>query len=160
VEGTSTRMAATSSARTSPSLLRLLAAITLVLLAVQFIDGMLVNLFVTLPAVHPGANNSNYFLGVVQGVIWALTHGTLYLLIHVAIGWLLFLLALILLGLAILSRRHAWIISSILGLLFIIGAGFNGASFLNYGQNFSSLLMSILFLLSVIAYAVGFYVTR
>jgi hypothetical protein len=82
--------------RTPTALLRPIAAIALLLLAAQFLEGMLVNLFVTVPAVHPGANASNYFLGVVQGVMWALSQGTMYLLIHVAIGWLLFLLALIL----------------------------------------------------------------
>ncbi len=146
--------------KTSPTLLRPFAAFTLLLLAVQFIEGMLVNLFVTVPAAHPGANTSNYFLGVVQGVAWVLTQGTLYLLLHSVIGLLLFLSSLILLGLAIASRRPAWIITSIIGLLGIMGAGFNGASFMNYGHNLSSLLMSMLFLLSVIAYAVGFYITR
>jgi len=67
---------------------------------------------------------------------------------------------LIVLGLSIASRRRAWIISSIFGLLGIVAAGFNGASFLNYGQNFSSLLMSIGFLLAVIPYTIGIYVTR
>lgn len=146
--------------KASPTLLRPLAAITLLLLAVQFLIGMLVNLYVTVPAVHPGANASNYFSGVVQAVVWALTHGTLYLLLHAIIGLLLFLASLILMGLAIAARRRAWIISSIIGWIGIMGAGFNGASFMNYGHNFSSLLMSIGFLLAVISYAVGFYVTR
>jgi hypothetical protein len=146
--------------RTPTALLRPIAAIALLLLAAQFLVGKLVNLFVIVPAAHPGANTSNYFLGVVQGVLWALTQGTMYLLIHAVLGLLLFLFSIILIGLAIASRRTAWIITSILGWIGIVGAGFNGASFLNYGQNFSSLLMSILFLLAVISYAVGFYVTR
>jgi hypothetical protein len=148
------------SKKTSLLLLRPLAAITLLLLSLQFLIGMLVNLFVSVPAVHPGANAANYFIGVVQGVIWVLTHGTLYLLLHAVIGLLLFLASLILIGLAIAARRRAWVITSILGLLGIMGAGFNGASFMNYGHNFSSLLMSIGFLLAVISYAIGFYVTR
>lgn len=149
-----------STTKTTPTVLRPLAAITLLFLAVQFLIGMLVNLFVTVPAVHPGANAANYFLGVIQGVIWSLTQGTLYLLLHAAVGLLLFLLSLILVGLAIAARRRAWIITSIPGLIGIVGAGFNGASFMNYGHNFSSLLMSVGFLLAVISYAIGFYVTR
>ncbi len=141
-------------------LLRPIAAITLLLLAVQFLIGMLVNLFVTVPTIHPGANAPEYFSGVVQGVLWVLGHGDLWLLLHAITGLLLFLASLILMVLAIMARRRAWIITSILGFLGVVAAGFNGASFLNYGHNLSSLLMSIGFLVAVIPYAIGFYITR
>jgi len=68
--------------------------------------------------------------------------------------------AAILLGLAIASRQRVWIVTSVLGLMGILGAGFNGASFLNYGHDFSSLIMSTGFLLAVISYTVGFSITR
>ncbi|HVB60545.1 MAG TPA: hypothetical protein VNE61_05050 [Ktedonobacteraceae bacterium] len=157
-------MASTSSrnkATPSTSLLRIIAAITLLLLAAQFLIGMTVNLFVVVPSAHPGAYPSNYFVGVVQGVIWALGHGPQWLLFHVIVGLLLFLGSLILIVLAIAARRRAWIITTILGLIGIMGAGFNGASFMNFGgQGFSSMLMAVGFLLAAISYAVGFYVTR
>jgi len=140
--------------------LRAVTLIILVLLAAQFLIGMLVNLFVVVPAHHPGSNPPEYFSGVVTGVLWVLGDGTLWLRVHAIIGLALFLSALILLGLAIASRRRAWIVSSIIGLLGIVAAGFNGASFLNYGENFSSLLMAIGFLLAVIPYMIGVYVTR
>jgi len=140
--------------------LRAVTLIILVLLAAQFLIGMLVNLFVVVPAHHPGSNPPEYFSGVVTGVLWVLGDGTLWLRVHAIIGLALFLSALILLGLAIASRRRAWIVSSIIGLLGIVAAGFNGASFLNYGENFSSLLMAIGFLLAVIPYIIGVYVTR
>ncbi len=54
----------------------------LLLLAVQFLLGMVVNLFVQVPSVHPGVGASNYFQGVVQGVAWALVHAPLGLLVH------------------------------------------------------------------------------
>lgn len=41
----------------------------------------------------------------------------------------------------------------------MIGAGFNGASFINYGHDFSSLLMSVGFLLALVSYLVGLYLT-
>jgi hypothetical protein len=146
--------------KTSRSMLRIITAITLLFLAAQFLVGMLVNLFVKVPPAHPGVVASNYFVGVVQGVAWALVSSPLALLLHVIVGLLLFLASLILVGLAIASRSRAWIITSLLGLIGIMGAGFNGASFLNYGHDFSSLIMSISFLLAVISYAIGFYVTR
>lgn len=146
--------------KTTPSTLRIVAAITLLLLAIQFLIGMIVNLFIQVPGVHPGAEAPEYFSGVVQGVAWALIHSELGLLLHVAVGLLLGIAAFTLLGLAIASRQRAWIVTSIIGWVGVVGAGFNGASFLNYGHDFSSLLMSIGFLLAVVSYAIGFYITR
>jgi hypothetical protein len=140
--------------------LRTLTLIILLLLGTQFLVGMLVNLFVVVPSSHPGTNAPEYFSGVVTGVLWVLGHGTLWLLLHAIVGLALFLASLILLGLAIASRRRAWIISSIFGLLGIVAAGFNGASFLNYGHDLSSFLMAVGFLLAVIPYMIGVYVTR
>jgi hypothetical protein len=45
-------------------------------------------------------------------------------------------------------------ISAVLGASFIIGAGFNGASFLDFNHNISSLIMSLLFALATLAYVV------
>ena len=154
---TQTRIDAT---KTTPSTLRAVAAITLLLLAIQFLIGMVANLFVQVPDVHPGTQAPNYFVGVVQGVAWALVHSQLALLLHVVVGLLLGLASFTLLGLAIASRQRAWIVTTIIGWIGIAGAGFNGASFLNYGHNFSSLLMSIGFILAVVSYAIGFYITR
>jgi hypothetical protein len=139
--------------------LRPLALLILILLATQFLVGMLVNFFVQIPDAHPGANAPEYFSGVAQGVAWALANGAAALKFHAIIGLLLFLDALVILGLAIAARRRAWIIAGAFGLFGIMAAGFNGASFMNYGHDFSSLLMAIGFLWAVIAYAIGYYVT-
>lgn len=143
------------SKKRSSSLFRGLTVAILILLSAQFLVGMLVNLFVTVPAVHPGSSASNYYAGVFQGVIWALGNATLYLLLHVIIGLLLFLDSIMLLIVSVAARRRAWIITSILGLLGIMAAGFNGASFMNYGHNLSSLLMSLGFMLAVIPYVIA-----
>ncbi len=144
-----------STARSAPSRLRALTLLTLLLLNVQFFIGMLVNFYIQIPAAHPGANASNYFLGVVQGIAWALLSGPPALLFHVALGLLLLLASSLLMGLAIASRCRSWIIASILGWVGIVGAGFNGASFLNYGHDFSSLLMSTGFVLTMVSYTLG-----
>ena len=144
----------------SQRILRLLTLIILLLLAAQFLIGMLVNLYVTTIPSHPGVLAPEYFSGVVKAVSWALVHAPLFLLLHAVVGLLLFLGALVILGLAIASRRRAWIISSIVGLLGIMAAGFNGASFMNYGEPFSSLFMSMGFLMAVIAYMLGVYIVR
>ena len=161
MQTTSTRSDVTKTSKTSRSMLRTIAAITLLLLAIQFLIGMLVNLYVVVPSDHPGAGAPEYFTGVAQAVAWALVNAPLALLLHASVGLLLFLASLLLIGLAIASRSRAWIVTSLLGLLGIMGAGFNGASFMNYGGlALSSLLMAIGFLLAAISYAIGFYVTR
>jgi hypothetical protein len=151
---------ALTAAQTVERWLRPLAIVTVLLLLIQFLVGMLVNLFVVLPAQHPGAQAPEYFSGVVQGDWWALGHGGWELQIHVLVGLLLLLASLALLGAAIYLRRRSWIIVTVLGWLGVFLAGFNGASFLNYGHDFSSLLMTIGFLLSVIPYALGLYYTK
>ena len=158
MQGTSRSIESDSMERTikkTPSSLRIIDAIQLILLAAQFLIGMLVNLFVQVPAVHPGTNAPEYFSGVAQGVFWALFNAQWELLIHVVMGLLLFILSIVLLVLAILSRQGRWITVSVLGFLGVIGAGFNGASFMNYGHDFSSLLMAIGFLLAAIPYTIG-----
>jgi hypothetical protein len=140
--------------------LRLLTLFALLLLASQFLPGMVVNLFVTIPASHPGTNAPEYFSGVAAGVAWTLAHGDWWLRLHAVDGLLLFLDGLVLIWLAVASRRRAWIVASVLGCIGTIAAGFNGASFLNYGHNFSSLLMSIGFFVATASYAIGVYITR
>jgi hypothetical protein len=153
----STRVTARTAAN---SRLRIVTAIILILLAAQFLIGIVVNLFITVPTVHPGTKAPEYFSGVVQGVYWALQHAESYLWLHVIVGMLLFLASIVLLVTSIVARRRGWIITSIIGFIGILGAGFNGASFLNYNEDFSSLLMSVGFLLAAVAYVIGFSVLR
>lgn len=135
---------------------RLTLALVLALLGLQFLLGMLANLFVTVPANHPGAHPSDYFSGVAQGIIWALGNAVATLRLHVIVGLLLFLAAIWLLVLAIAARRRGWIVVAAVGLFGIWAAGMNGASFMNYGFDVSSLLMSLGFLLAAIAYVIGY----
>lgn len=47
--------------------------------------------------------------------------------------------------------------TAVLGALFIVGAGFNGASFVNYGHDVSSLIMAVLWALALTCYLTGLY---
>lgn len=105
---------------------RPVAAVALLFLAIQFLAGMVVNLYVQIPAAHPGAQAPEYFSGVARGIGWALVHGAVALRVHVALGLLLMLSALAVLGLAIRLRQRAWIIASVLGLMGVLAAGFKG----------------------------------
>lgn len=121
------------------------------LLLVQYALGMVVNLYVDIPTNHPGARPSNYLSGSLHSVGWALAHGPGALAAHTALG---LLLVIAMLGAVALARRTARRPTALaaVGVLFTIGAGFNGASFLDYAHNVSSLIMALLFALAVVSY--------
>jgi len=137
--------------------LRHVALAALALVLVQAGLGMIANLYVTVPDHHPGARPANYLTGSWHSVAWAIGHGAPALAIHAALG---LALAVLVVGVAartfvIASRPvRAW---SVLAALFVVGAGFNGASFLDFGNNISSLIMALLAFGAVACYAVVLY---
>jgi hypothetical protein len=131
---------------------------TLITLVVQFILGMATNLFVQIPTHHPGANPPEYFGGVAQSVTWAILHGpSIWLVIHAMLGLLIVLSAFGLLVRTIPTGNRLAITTSVIGALAVLAAGFNGGSFLNYHQDFSSMLMATFFAIALTAYAVGLF---
>ncbi|HZU12360.1 MAG TPA: hypothetical protein VFB58_05930 [Chloroflexota bacterium] len=131
----------------------------MLVLLVQFLLGMDANLFVKVPGHHPASNAANYFGGVAHVIPWAIGDGALGLLrIHVVLGLLLVLGSLSLVFQAARLAERSWLIWAIVGALGVIGAGFNGASFLIYHHDFSSMLMAAGFALAVFAYAVLSYI--
>jgi hypothetical protein len=140
-------------ARRRLGVLRRRTAATLVLLAIQFLVGMSLNLYVTIPTHHAGAGSGPYLSGALASVLWSFTSGLPLLIVHVVIGILLLLSAVELVVHAVRSRRGAvavWLAA--VGLAAIIFAGFNGASFLKYNLDISSMLMSVGFALAVVCY--------
>ena len=133
---------------------------TLITLAVQFVLGMAVNLFVDIPVDHPGAHPAEYFSGVAGNVVWAFFHGpSILLTLHAVVGLVLVLGGLGLVVRAIRTRDRGMIITSVIAALAILFAGFNGGSFLNYHQDFSSMLMASFFAVAAIALDVGLFLT-
>jgi hypothetical protein len=131
--------------------------IALGMLIVPFLLGTTVNLFVKIPADHPGANPPEYFGGVAASVSWAILHGGLWLTLHAALGLVLLLAALGTLVQAIRLRSGGRITLAALGFVGVLGAGFNGGSFLNYHADFSSMLMAVGFALAMAAYVALLY---
>jgi hypothetical protein len=129
----------------------------LIVLVIQFVLGMAVNLFVQIPHNHPGANPPEYFSGVAQSVTWAILQGPFLLILHAGLGLILLAFAIRLLFPAVRSRNRVAIITSVVGAVAILGAGFNGGSYLNYHEDFSSMIMASLFAIAVIAYVVGLW---
>ena len=116
---------------------------------------MSVNLWVHIPAQHAGAHAVHYFAGVGQVIAWALGSGATMLQLHVATGLLLLVGGSVALVLAVRTRRPGWIWATAIGLSGILGAGFNGASFLIFNYNFSSFLMTAAFVIAAASYTVG-----
>lgn len=128
----------------------------LIALLVQFGLGMFVNLFASIPLKHPGHGAKNFFAGSYHSVAWAETsqHAPLILAFHAGLGLFLVLSSLWLAVLAVRGRRTGFVWAAVLGALFILGAGFNGASFLNYNEDANSYVMALLFAVAVLCYII------
>jgi hypothetical protein len=129
-----------------------------VLVVIQVAAGMVVNLYVTVPAHHPGAHPANYFSGSFHSVAWALSHGGVALIVHASLGLALVVVSFLAAVRAIRLGPRTVSVTYGFGFLFILGAGFNGASFLDFaGQTISSLIMALLALAALCCYLIGLY---
>lgn len=128
------------------------------MLLVQFLLGMWLNLFVELPRDHPGSNASEYFGGVAQSVTWAILHGPILLVLHATLGLLVVGAAFSLMVQAIRSGPRPLAVAAGVGAVSLLAAGFNGGSFLNYHEDFSSMIMAIFFAIAMGAYAVALFI--
>jgi hypothetical protein len=129
----------------------------ILLICVQSGIGMFVNLFVTIPRHHSGANPANYFGGSMRSVAWAIDHGAIALAIHVILGLLLAVMVIGIVARAFALGRASLIVWSILGALGTIGAGFTGAGFLDFNEDVSSFFMAILAFASLVCFTVVLY---
>ncbi len=118
-----------------------------------------VNLYVTIPTNHPGANPkfANYLGGSSRSVAWALAHGAPMLIFHATLGLTLVVLVI---GVAVYAvRLRSWVIGalSVIAGLLVIEAGFKGASFLDFQNNSSSLIMALLAFGALACYSAVLY---
>lgn len=136
--------------------LRRLSFALVVLCLAEFVLGMLLNLFVSIPQHHLGTSGSDYFLRAVQSLHWGLSHGNL-LAAHAGLGLPIFLVSLRLVQVTFQqpSKGLRWV--ALLGLLAVVAAGFNGASFLSYHRELNSMLMSSSFALAVLCFCSVIY---
>ncbi len=130
----------------------ILGAMLLVL--AQAAIGIVVNLYVTIPPRHPGAHPSDYFGGSLHSVQWAVVHGAVMLAVHASLGLLLVVMAVGIAIDAVRLRTGAIAVWATVAAALVIGAGFNGASFLDFNDDTSSLIMALLALAAVASYAV------
>lgn len=129
--------------------LRRFAIVMLIAYAAQFVMGMLLNLFVKIPVVHPGTSGREYFSRSFTSLFWALSGaGGTALLIHALLGSVIFVGAVAFFAASLLRRARGWRWLSGIAAFFTFGAFFNGMSFLDYGENFSSAIMAGCWLIS------------
>lgn len=141
--------------RTDLRRLRVTSLSMVVLLVAQFVAGIVANLYVKIPATIPGTKAGKPDIG------WALAHGPADLRIHVSLALLLVAAALIMAGVGIATRRAAWIIPTVVGLLMILWAFAGGLGFLGDSTDSgSSLQMALGFIGAFLSYGTGFYITR
>jgi hypothetical protein len=79
------------------------------------------------------------------------------LILHAALGLLLVVNAVVLLVRAIQFRTRSLLLTAGFGALGIVAAGLNGGSYLNYHEDFSSMIMSAGFAVAVVSYLLGLY---
>ncbi len=125
------------------------------LLLIQYLLGMVVNVYVVLPGRHPGAGAGDYFSGAPAGLSWLIADGPAWAAAHAAFGMALAAAALAAVALAWRRDSAAGTAAAVVGALAVIGAGFNGASFVDYGHAFSSMIMAGLWALALACYLTG-----
>lgn len=137
------------------SRLRPHAIVTLVLLGLQFVAGMILNLFVRLPSSHPGTTGGDYFARSWASLLWALSGGGGWpLVVHASLAVVLFLVTLALFVRSLVRRERGWRWGCGIAWFFTLGALFNGLSFADYDEDFSSMIMASCWLVVVTALVV------
>jgi hypothetical protein len=96
------------------------------LLLVQYLLGMVVNVYVVLPGSHPGAGAGDYFAGAAAGLAWVVADGSAWAAAHAAFGMALAALALAAVAIAWRQGGTGGRAASVIGVLAIIGAGSTG----------------------------------
>jgi hypothetical protein len=123
----------------------------LVMLIVQFAIGIVVNLYVTVPAADKG--------GILPAIGKALSNGPAALASHAGLGLLIVLAAIGLVVRSAIARHGPTIVLSVLGLLAIVAAAINGARFVaDGGQNNASLAMALSTAVAMLCYAISLFV--
>jgi hypothetical protein len=120
-------------------------------LLVQYALGMVVNLYVTVPARDQGG-------GILTAVGRAFANGPAAVAIHAGLGLLLIAGAISLVVRSARSRHRPLIWLSAVSLLSILGAALNGAAFVNSGDNGPSLGMAMLTAVALACSVLSLYV--
>ena len=125
--------------------LRLRALVMLVFLSVQFILGIINNLFVDFP------QNST------DGENWIFAWQILPVILHIVLGIGLLVGSFMMFVTAMKNKSGKWLLPTTLSLMSVLGAGIFGALFVVSQNDIYSLSMAVLFITSVLSYSWGIY---
>ena len=114
-------------------------------LIVQYILGIVVNLFVQFPDTKK------------EALLWEFAKSQMPLVLHMVLGGLLFIGACVFIIRAIRSKNKQWIISASVGLVAILVAIIAGAQFIPTQNDSLSFVMALSFIVALVAYAWGIY---
>lgn len=130
-----------------------------IVLGIEFVFGMIVNLFVSIPSVllHPQGLTLSISL-IIAALAWSITSGKLFLILHSTLGILLLGLSVFYLGVAHRAKAVGAILIGWLGLLAILFAALNGVLFLLAQQAINSIWMAAGFGVAIMLYAIGSFV--
>ena len=123
-----------------------------VALLIQYALGMVVNLYVTVPARDHGG-------GTLAAIGRAFANGPAALAIHAGLGLLILLGTISLVVRSVLTRRRPVIWLSAVTLLAVLGAASSGAAFVNSSTNGASLGMALLTGVALLCLTVNLYLT-
>jgi hypothetical protein len=144
--GTSPRGASARASAGRTAGLRRASLAALVLLLIQYGIGIGVNLYVTVPAADRGHTISS-----------AISNGPVALTVHIVLGLVLILAAVSLVVQAIMARRPGVIITSVIGLLALVGAAEQGAAFVDKAHASASMTMAVLTGVALLCYGISLY---
>ena len=140
--------------RTGPAHLDIVRRTTLGMgigVVVQYALGMVVNLYVTVPARDQGG-------GFLAAIGRALANGPVALGLHAGLGLLLVLGSISLVVRSVLSGNRTLIVLSVVFLLALLGAASSGASFVNSGNDGASASMAMLTGVALICSLISLFV--
>jgi hypothetical protein len=150
IDSGSTARGTSARAGAVPILRRITLGMAVALL-VQYALGMVVNLYVTVPARDQGG-------GVFTAIGRAFANGPAGLAVHAGLGLLLIVGAVQLVVRSAVVRHRPLIWLSSVSLLAILGAALNGAAFVNAGDDGASLGMAMLTGIALLCMTIGLYV--
>ena len=141
-------MNTTSENSKSQNSLRTIAFVMLGLLVLQYVLGMVTNMWVQFPQTDQ------------VNQLWDAARAQLPSLAHIILGVLLLAGAIIFVIRAASQHRRNWIVSSALGVTAILVAAFGGATYVSSQSDAWSMVMALGFIGAVLAYGWGLYATR
>jgi hypothetical protein len=134
--------------QTTQRLLRSQGLSMILALAVQYILGMVTNLFVQFPDT------------IVEGQLWEFAWTQVSEAAHIILGLGLFIGGLMLLIRSVSYKNRTWTVAASIGLAGILTAIYSGVRFIPTQNDPYSLVMSIAFIVALLAYGWGVYVSK